>query len=460
MTRKNLWKIYILVKFLGDISLSIISFFIAYHIRFYNKMFISVFPPVKGIPLISKYYNFLPFFVLICIFTFSYCGNYKRQILNVLDEFIVSFKTMLILGILLFATSFFYRSYEYSRMFILLIVIVNFILILLWHSGVNYFYEKYSRYLFGKIRVGFVIFSKEKLEKIKRYLRYNKTVKKFFLSKIEDKKDIFNFVSLKNLSELVVDYEVFVLPLFQEILHDLNTLDIQLKILVSLPIRLSDTMIDSTLGIPVVSFHHTSLVGINYVIKRTIDIIISILVFTIFIIPGLFIALLIKLDSKGPIFYIQRRVGYKGRVFNCVKFRSMVKDAHKKWWDLLKYSERGDKVFKIKNDPRITRVGRFLRKFSIDEIPQFFNILKGDMSIVGPRPQIVEEASFYNFKDKQRLLILPGLTGLWQISGRADVKYEDMINLDLYYLENWTLGMDLKIILKTIFTVFSTKGAY
>ncbi len=423
-------------------------------------MFVSIFPPTKGIPLISKYYNFLPFFVLLCIFSFSYCGNYKKQILDFLDEFIVSLKTIIILGILLFAASFFYRSYEYSRMFMFLILITNFILIFLWHSIINYFYKKYSRYLFGKLRIGFIIFSKEKLEKIKRHLKYNKTVKKFFLTKIEDKRDIFNFVFLRNLSELVVDYEIFVLPLFQEILHDLSNLDISLKIFVSLPIRLSDTMIDSTLGIPVVSFYHTSLVGINYFIKRTIDIIVSILVFMIFIIPGLFIALLIKLDSEGPVFYIQKRVGYKGKTFNCIKFRTMVKDAHKKWWNLLKYSERGDKVFKLKNDPRVTRIGKILRKFSIDEIPQFFNIIRGDMSIVGPRPQIVEEVTFYSSKDKQRLLILPGLTGLWQISGRADVRYEDMINLDLYYLENWTLGMDLKIIFKTISVIFSTKGAY
>jgi lipopolysaccharide/colanic/teichoic acid biosynthesis glycosyltransferase len=138
----------------------------------------------------------------------------------------------------------------------------------------------------------------------------------------------------------------------------------------------------------------------------------------------------------------------------------MVKDAHKIWWDLLKYSERGNKVFKLKNDPRVTRVGRWLRKWSIDEIPQFFNILKGDMSVVGPRPQIVEEVSFYDSHSKRRLMVLPGLTGLWQISGRADLDFEDMINLDLYYLENWTLGMDLKIILKTVFAVFSKKGAY
>jgi lipopolysaccharide/colanic/teichoic acid biosynthesis glycosyltransferase len=138
----------------------------------------------------------------------------------------------------------------------------------------------------------------------------------------------------------------------------------------------------------------------------------------------------------------------------------MIVGAHNYWWKLLKQSERGEKVFKLKNDPRVTRVGKILRKFSLDEIPQFFNILKGDMSIVGPRPQIVEEVSFYDNYAKRRLMILPGLTGLWQVSGRADVDYDEMIKLDIYYLENWSIGLDIKIIYKTFSAVFSKKGAY
>ena len=198
----------------------------------------------------------------------------------------------------------------------------------------------------------------------------------------------------------------------------------------------------------------------EYLIKRLFDFILS---FSgiIFSSPlwGIF-ALLILAEDGMPIFYRQKRIGKNGEIFYVVKFRTMVKDAHKMWWDLLKYSERGDKVFKLKNDPRVTVLGRWLRKFSIDEFPQFFNILKGEMSIVGPRPQIVEEATFYDSYTKRRLMVLPGLTGLWQISGRADTGFEEMVDLDLYYLENWSLGLDLEIIVKTVFTVFSKKGAY
>ncbi|MCS7227975.1 MAG: exopolysaccharide biosynthesis polyprenyl glycosylphosphotransferase, partial [Endomicrobia bacterium] len=222
----------------------------------------------------------------------------------------------------------------------------------------------------------------------------------------------------------------------------------------------TDLLIDSTLGIPVVWVKPLSLTGVNFLIKRSIDIFISILVLSICFIPLVFISLLIKLDSEGPIFFVHDRVGRNGRVFKCIKFRTMVKEAHKMWWDLLKYSERGEKVFKLKNDPRVTRVGKWLRRFSIDEIPQFFNVLKGEMSIVGPRPQIVEEVSFYDKYAKRRLMILPGLTGLWQISGRADIGFNEMVDLDLYYIENWSLGLDLEILLKTIFVIFSGKGAY
>jgi len=459
MSRKILWRIFIITKFFGDILLSLLGFFLAYEIRFYNKIFTHYIPPIKGIPPIEKYYNFLPFFILACIFTYSYCGHYKKQILSFLDEFITNIKTIFILGILLFAISFFYRSYEYSRMFISLVLSLNFIFLTTWHTLINSLYKKYSKYLFGKPKIGFIC-KEDKIEKIKRYLKDEKYVKKFFLKDINTKDDILNFVKSKNIDELVVDYEIFSSALFQDILPEINFMDISLKVLVSLPIRLSETMIDETLGIPVVSLRHISLVGFNLFLKRTIDIIISILVFTIFVIPGIFIALLIKLDSKGQIFFIHKRVGYNGKVFNCIKFRTMVKDAHKVWWNLLKYSDRGDKVLKLKDDPRVTRVGKWLRKWSIDEIPQFFNVLKGDMSVVGPRPQIVEETSFYDSHSKKRLMVLPGLTGLWQISGRADIGFNEMIDLDLYYLENWTLGMDLKIILKTIFAVFSRKGAY
>ncbi len=459
MSRKTLWQIYITVKIFFDILFSLISFFTAYHVRFYNKLFTHFFPPIKGIPPIEIYYKFIPFFLLICVISYVLSGCYKKQILRYFDEIFLSFKNLLILLLLLFAVSFFYRGYEYSRLFIIVFVCINTLVLSIFHIIINYFYRKYIKYIFGKPRIGFIC-PLEKREEIIKRLKGDKTIKKFFLTSINKKEDILNFINDKKISELVISYEIFSSTIFQNFLSELLFLDIPIKIMFSLPVRLSDTLIDSTLQLPVVQIRPLSLTGFNFFIKRTIDIAISILALSVMFIPLLYVALLIKLDSKGPIFYVHKRVGRNGKLFNCIKFRTMRKDAHKMWWELLKYSERGDKVFKLKNDPRVTSFGKFLRRYSIDEFPQFFNVLKGEMSIVGPRPQIVEEVAFYNEYAKRRLAILPGITGLWQISGRADLSFEDMINLDLYYLENWSIGLDLEIILKTIIAVFSKKGAY
>ncbi len=458
-SRKFLWNVYITSKFLIDIVLSIVSFYISYNIRFYNKVFTYFIPPIKGIPPIEIYHKFIPYFLISCIISYIFSGNYKRQLLRPFDELVTSIKTNFVLLVLLFATSFFYRTYEYSRMFMLLVSVVNFWILFLWHIFITYVYQKYTKYIFGKPRIGFVC-SEKKKKKIINLLKDNKSIKKFFLTKFSAKEEILNFIDQRKISELVVSYEMFSTNIFQSALAELSLLDIPIKVFVSLPVNLSETMIDASLGIPVVSLKPLSLTGLNFFIKRTIDIIISILVLSISFVPLLFVVYLIFLFDGLPIFFVQKRVGYNGKVFNCIKFRTMVKDAHKMWWDLLKYSERGDKVFKLKKDPRITPLGRWLRKFSIDEFPQFFNILKGEMSIVGPRPQIVEEVTFYDSYTKLRLMVLPGLTGLWQISGRADTGFEAMLDLDLYYLENWSLGLDLEIIVKTVFTVFSKKGAY
>jgi lipopolysaccharide/colanic/teichoic acid biosynthesis glycosyltransferase len=142
------------------------------------------------------------------------------------------------------------------------------------------------------------------------------------------------------------------------------------------------------------------------------------------------------------------------------KFRSMVSDAEEKLKEILKYNETSGAMFKMKNDPRVTKVGRFIRKTSIDELPQLFNVLKGDMSLVGPRPPLPREVEEYTEYDKQRLLVTPGCTGLWQVSGRSNIGFNDMVELDLKYIHNRSLFMDIKIILKTFLVLFGSKDAY
>jgi exopolysaccharide biosynthesis polyprenyl glycosylphosphotransferase len=172
------------------------------------------------------------------------------------------------------------------------------------------------------------------------------------------------------------------------------------------------------------------------------------------------IAIAIKLDSPGPAFYGQLRVGKDGRPFRMRKFRSMRQDADGLMAGLLEKNEVTGPMFKIRRDPRITRVGRFLRRYSLDELPQLFNVVLGDMSLVGPRPPTATEVAKYEDWEVGRLRAVPGITGLWQVSGRSEVPFHDMVRLDLHYIRNWSFGLDVEILLRTIPAVLTTKGAY
>jgi lipopolysaccharide/colanic/teichoic acid biosynthesis glycosyltransferase len=172
-------------------------------------------------------------------------------------------------------------------------------------------------------------------------------------------------------------------------------------------------------------------------------------------------AIAIKLTSKGPVFYKSERIGLDGEPFQMIKFRTMVDGADKQVTNLLDTNESvGGVLFKMKEDPRITHVGRLLRKYSIDELPQFFNVLRRDMSVVGPRPPLRREVDTYNDQVRRRLLVLPGITGLWQVSGRSDLSWEDSVRLDLSYVENWSITNDVLIAVKTVRTIATGSGAY
>ncbi|MEE8858490.1 sugar transferase [Leuconostoc mesenteroides] len=176
----------------------------------------------------------------------------------------------------------------------------------------------------------------------------------------------------------------------------------------------------------------------------------------------LLIAIIIKFEDGGPVIFKQERVGYNGKRFFIYKFRSMRVDAEQLKQNLLKKNEVKGAMFKIKDDPRVTNFGRFIRKHSLDELPQFFNVLVGDMSLVGPRPPLVEEVEKYTEYEKQRLIVRPGLSGLWQISGRNNLSFSDMVELDLQYIQTRNIILDSKIILKTIWDMISIKknGAF
>jgi len=195
-------------------------------------------------------------------------------------------------------------------------------------------------------------------------------------------------------------------------------------------------------------------------VKRCIDIIGALvgMVLTILLTP--FIALAIRIDSPGPIFFSQKRIGKNGRRFKMYKFRSMYIDAEERKKELMKQNEMQGLMFKMEDDPRITRVGKFIRKTSLDELPQFYNVLKGDMSLVGTRPPTEDEFEQYSLHYRRRLSITPGLTGMWQVSGRSDITdFDEVVKLDLQYIDNWSLSLDFKILLQTVGVVLFGKGS-
>jgi exopolysaccharide biosynthesis polyprenyl glycosylphosphotransferase len=194
-------------------------------------------------------------------------------------------------------------------------------------------------------------------------------------------------------------------------------------------------------------------------LKRTIDVVGAIIGLGITLPFWPLTALAIKLESPGPVFFVQRRCGLRGRTFPFCKFRTMRVDAEERFADVAKYNEVSGPVFKMKNDPRLTRVGRFLRKYSIDEIPQFLNVLVGHMSLVGPRPPIPGEVTLYELEHRRRLSVRPGLTCLWQVSGRSLIPFEDWVRLDLQYIDGWSLLLDLRILLRTLPAVLKADGA-
>lgn len=224
--------------------------------------------------------------------------------------------------------------------------------------------------------------------------------------------------------------------------------------------ELSEQNIQDMSGYHVLTFSHRAFNEYHLQIKRLIDILGGLVGCILTVIVGIFIAPAIIIETPGPVFFTQTRVGKNGRRFRIYKFRSMCAEAEKKKAELLAQNEMEGQMFKITGDPRITRVGNFLRKTSLDEFPQFFNVLKGDMSLVGTRPPTEEEFLHYEGRHKRRLALNCGLTGLWQVSGRSDITdFEDVVNLDLKYIDNWSLGMDIKIILKTIYVVLFARGS-
>ncbi|MDE7177668.1 MAG: sugar transferase [Lachnospiraceae bacterium] len=276
-----------------------------------------------------------------------------------------------------------------------------------------------------------------------------------------DGKDVLDLARQMPLDEVFINLPEEDKEYVKHMIYDLESMGIACHYNIDIVERPSkEVRVGSFAGYTVVTYSINHFDYRRMVVKRLIDILGGLVGSLITIVITPFVAIAIRVDSPGPVFFAQTRIGKNGRRFKIYKFRSMYIDAEARKKELEAQNEMHGLMFKMENDPRITRVGKFIRKTSIDELPQFFNIVRGDMSLVGTRPPTEGEFEQYNSHYRRRISMTPGLTGLWQISGRSEiVDFDEVVKLDLEYIDNWTLGLDIKILFRTVWVVLTGKGS-
>lgn len=273
--------------------------------------------------------------------------------------------------------------------------------------------------------------------------------------------DLVRVVTASGIDSVVIVASAFDYEILKRMIVDLRNLPVGVHLSSGLSDILSSRIVVRALsGVPVISVNGAARSGLNLLVKRSFDIVVGGLIILVGMPVWAAIAAMIKLTSPGPVFYRQERVGKSGRLFQMFKFRTMVQHADEHIQELLDQNEADGPLFKMADDPRVTRVGRWLRKFSLDEFPQLLNVMTGDMSLVGPRPPLESETLTYSKQDRRRLEVVPGMTGLWQVSGRSNLAFKEMVRLDVFYIDNWSVTLDLSLLARTLPAILTTRGAY
>lgn len=426
----------------------------AYFLRFSES--ISEIRPVFFEMPLNEFISLAFKVAFLAIIVFAFSGFYAMRDKKLAKELPKIVNGVSTLGIIIVLAIFWQRELFSSRFIIisawLITIIYLFVTRIIVFSIRNYFLKK--GYGLSKVIVLGNQASREIIiDTYKKYPQIGfKTIAEFdTLDDLENSSEIISQINNKKVDSIIQtdssidkDQALNLLTYCQE-----NHLD--LKYVASLfQTQSLHLNINSIAGIPIVEIQGTPLDGWRRVYKKIFDLLITILLITILSPVFIITALAIKLNSPGPIFVKLARVGAKGRIFKMYKFRSMVKDAHIMKPEIMQYNERLDgPLFKMKNDPRVTKIGKFLRRTSLDELPQLFNVLGGTMSLVGPRPHEPEEVDKYQRGYKKLLSIKPGITGMAQVSGRANLVFAEEAKLDIFYIENWSMLLDLIILLKT-----------
>lgn len=447
--------IFPVALFTADIFAVYFSFVFSYWLRFYSGWV----PVVHGIPPFEVYHTAIIAVIFLWEIIFVYSGFYSERKLDIINEYLRILKGVFLGTVIIASITFVYREFTFSRLMLTIAFGASTVIIFIFHEIIRLIDTSLGNLLLGTHKI-LVLGSGQVAEDIRKILKHNKNFE-VHCSQFSDLEHLGNFINTYDINEVIFSKSQTAHKEIIQIANICEDFGVDFRFVPDiLELSRGEIVIDEFLGIPVLRLKSVSLYGWSFLAKRLLDVSLSLVIFTFTIIPLLIIAAIIKLEDGGPVFYEHKRKGYRGGDFNFLKFRTMVINADQILSEIKHLSERTGPVFKMKNDPRITKIGKFLRKFSLDEMPQFINVLRGEMSIVGPRPQVLWEAAHYDESAKRRLKVLPGITGLWQVRGRSDLSYEEMIRLDIYYLENWSVALDLRIILSTIPAILSQKGAY
>ena len=468
---------------LMDMAVAVLCFLIAFVLR--SEGYVLDWEVLRTDELFQPYIALILFTPIVRVFTYNMFGVYdERSIKGQTSNSLYNLCKAVTLGsVVLIVAAFMYRgvyehrSFSYSRMIFAMDWMLNIVVMTSTHSLLTYVRKEMFRRGIGQRRLaiqGSSMATKNFLAELREYpivdyrvLGYVADVKDKDAFADDDFKylgspsNILEVINSYSIDEIVVaDVESLHMELV-EFVEECHKRDVVVKLALDFyGILTHGRKLDELAGQPIIQINEISIEGLPRLLKRLEDVVLCSIALAITFPLWLIISFLIKRESQGPVIFNQVRVGKNGRTFTMYKFRSMSNDAEDQKAELMEQNEADGLIFKMKDDPRITRIGKFIRRTNMDEIPQFLNIIRGDMSLVGPRPPLPEEVAAYTEKQKRRLSTTPGLTGLWQVNRGHQHSFEEVLNWDTYYIENWSLWLDLKIILKTVGVVLTGKSSY
>ncbi len=459
-----------IAKVFVDVVMILIGFVVAYEVRLHASDFVEI----KWVPSLLSYLKFLFLFIPVWLVVFAGIGLYNfRGVGSMVKEMwlsVVGVSTVLSLMIIII---FFNQDTFFSRLIIIYALFFVSVFVILGRVLIRLLQRYFYRYGIGVRRV-LLVGVNNNTEDLQRYFDNNLNMGWELVGLLDEIKQkgekVGNYRVLGNLDKLVKIYKRYGINEIwltgetdddyqMEIINFCQRKDLVYRFVPGILGVVSANVETQTIaGMPLIALKETALEGWGRIIKRIFDIFFSLVVLIILGWLFVLIAIMIKIESPGPVFYCSERVGRKGKMFVIYKFRSMVINADKMKKELMAMNEAEGPMFKIKNDPRITRVGHFIRKTRIDELPQVWNVLKGDMSWIGPRPPLADEVKQYKAHHLKRLAIKSGITGPWQVTGRHDLDFDDIVKLDTYYIENWSIELDVQIFFKTIWLMLTRAG--